>query len=91
MLALFTAAALYAARLAIERLSGDGASVQTHWGGIGGGLGGWRMSPTLFLLVLALGFAGAAVGLAFEPHPAEKGLVQEDRSAAKPAPAKAAQ
>src|SRR5688572_20883619 len=28
--------------------------VETHWGGLGGGAGGWKLSPALLYLVLAL-------------------------------------
>ena len=32
--------------------------METHWGGLGGGLGGWRVSPSVIYLVGALTFAG---------------------------------
>jgi hypothetical protein len=32
--------------------------VETHWGGLGGGLGGWRVSASLAYLVAALAFGG---------------------------------
>jgi hypothetical protein len=32
--------------------------IETHWGGFGGGMGGWRLSPTLAYLVAALVFGG---------------------------------
>jgi hypothetical protein len=42
--------------------------IETHWGGYGGGLGGWRVSPALVLLIAALAFGGmlcmALVGVA---------------------------
>lgn len=32
--------------------------IETHWGGLGGGLGGWRVSASLAYLVAALAFGG---------------------------------
>ncbi len=32
--------------------------IETHWGGLGGGLGGWRISASLAYLVAALAFGG---------------------------------
>ena len=34
----------------------DPPSVDTHWGGIGGGLGGWRISPSLAYLIAIIAF-----------------------------------
>ncbi|HEX8914212.1 MAG TPA: hypothetical protein VF796_17825, partial [Humisphaera sp.] len=43
---------------------GDGLTVESHWGGFGGGLGGWRGSPAVLLLGCLLLSGGAAFGLA---------------------------
>lgn len=53
---------LVAASRALSLLA-DGAAVelQTEWGGLGGGLGGWRLSPVVGLIFLALIFGGSAV------------------------------
>jgi hypothetical protein len=60
----FGSAALTAATFAIERLAkGDTIEMQSHWGGLGGVLGGWRLSPTASLLLVALVFAGGAAGV----------------------------
>jgi hypothetical protein len=41
--------------LFVGRLQRGGApKIETHWGGIGGGLGGWRMSSSLGYLVVAI-------------------------------------
>jgi len=63
----FSVLAVVTGWLAIERASANDIGVQSHWGGLGGGLGGWRISPVIVLSVLALGFAGAAVSVVFEP------------------------
>jgi hypothetical protein len=41
--------------LFVERVQRGGApKIETHWGGIGGGLGGWRMSSSLGYLIVAI-------------------------------------
>ena len=37
--------------------------IESRWGGLGGGLGGWRISPSLIYLVCVLLFASAFVVL----------------------------
>ena len=37
----------------------------SNWGGLGGGMGGWRLSPTAATAALALIFASTAVAVAF--------------------------
>lgn len=58
------------------RLLGSGESIQfeTNWGGIGGGMGGWRLSPAAAFAFLAIVFASAtvAVALAVSAPPAAK-------------------
>jgi hypothetical protein len=57
-------AALLAATRTIELLGrGDAVELQSRWGGLGGGLGGWRLSPAASLLLLTLFLAGAAVAV----------------------------
>lgn len=49
---------------------GQWPAFESHWGGLGGGLGGWRVSPSLLYLLGALGFASAVVALGAErPEP----------------------
>lgn len=36
---------------------GDTPRVENHWGGFGGGLGGWQLSPSLVFLLASLAFA----------------------------------
>jgi hypothetical protein len=40
-----------------ESIRGGRAQVETHWGGFGGGLRGWRISQSLLYLFGALAFA----------------------------------
>lgn len=55
----------------------EGVRFDTHWGGLGGSLGGWRLSraATLILLLLALG--GAVVGASMGLAPEEKKKADE--------------
>jgi hypothetical protein len=66
-----TAAIPFAAQ-ALRRLAyGEVFQLESHWGGLGGGLGGWRLSPLMTAALLALAFGAmtlaAAAGL---PGPA---------------------
>src|SRR5262245_39996121 len=36
---------------------GDLPRLDSHWGGFGGGLGGWQISPSLMYLVASIAFA----------------------------------
>lgn len=47
-----------------ELRKGDQLQIVSHWGGLGGGLGGWRISNTVALLLGAFLFTGASVYLA---------------------------
>lgn len=51
----------------VEQLR-DGRSVEltSHWGGLGGAFGGWRLSPLVVTVLLALIFLGAAVAAGLE-------------------------
>jgi hypothetical protein len=49
-----------AALFAIDSLaSGEGLRFDSHWGGLGGGMGGWRLSPGSTLVLLTLIFLAA--------------------------------
>lgn len=62
--AVFAAIAVqFAWSLASTMRRGGSVSVESNWGGFGGGLGGWRLSPALILFVASLFFAGIAVTL----------------------------
>ena len=39
--------------------SGEGIALESHWGGLGGGVGGWRLTLPLVFLLAAIFFAGA--------------------------------
>ena len=43
---------------------GESLGVESHWGGLGGSSGGWRLLPATGLAVLTLSFAGAAIAVA---------------------------
>lgn len=43
--------------LAVER-DPDRPGLESHWGGLGGGLGGWRVSTSLVYLMAAVAFGG---------------------------------
>lgn len=54
--------ALLAGSYVLEGLArGDKIEVSSHWGGLGGSLGGWGLSPITALLLLALVFLGATI------------------------------
>ena len=46
---------------------GDGFAIESHWGGLGGGLGGWRISRPLMFLIATLVCAGLSFAVA-NPH-----------------------
>jgi hypothetical protein len=49
----------------------DGLSFENNWGGVGGGLGGWRLSTAAVLTVLLLLFTSATIGVAlYDPKAA---------------------
>lgn len=45
----------------IEALDTERLEVDTHWGGLGGGMGGWRMSRAAVLLLLAIVTTGGVI------------------------------
>lgn len=52
--------------------SGEGFGLESHWGGLGGGVGGWRLTrPTVFLLA-ALFLAGASVTTVLGTAPSDR-------------------
>jgi hypothetical protein len=46
---------------------GEDFSIESHWGGLGGGLGGWRVSNPLIFLIATL-FSAALTYLVASPH-----------------------
>ncbi len=64
--------ALVAGMRCIDLLGrGESIGIESHWGGLGGGSGGWRLLPATALAILALSFAGGALALvAAESDPA---------------------
>lgn len=56
--------ATIAALASVERLrKGEPVGIESHWGGIGGGGGGWRVLPGTALAILAVGLFAAAAAL----------------------------
>ncbi len=61
-------------------------TVETSWGGFGGGLGGWSLSPSLVYLIATLVLAGLlcmAVSKAASPPPAKDSAKDSTTEAAK--------
>lgn len=42
---------------------GQPVEMSSHWGGLGGGIGGWQLSPPTVALLLALVFLGATIAI----------------------------
>lgn len=59
-----SAALLVAVAVAATLKEKVGLEITSHWGGLGGGVGGWRVSPAVTGVLLALVFIGAAVAAA---------------------------
>jgi hypothetical protein len=89
LIILFGSAALMAAARLIELLQrGEAIELQSHWGGLGGALGGWRLSPPASLLLLTLVLSAGLAGLATSvrsDRDEKKGMM----AAVDPPPAKA--
>jgi len=51
---------------------------ESHWGGLGRGLGGWTMNGTMVLSILALLSFGGFVGLAIQTIPQQQESKKED-------------
>lgn len=87
LVALFASLAILFALETFRSLeAGEGFAVESHWGGLGGGLGGWRISRPLIFLTAALVCAGLTFAVA-DPHlqsPAAGGITD----AASPPPTK---
>jgi hypothetical protein len=65
----------------------EGISFETHWGGLGGGLGGWRISPAAALSLLTLVLASSTVAAALIDVPKPKKDPAAAPAPAAPAPA----
>jgi hypothetical protein len=74
LVALLGSAALFAAVRAATRIGQDAegeVSFESHWGGLGGDMGGWRVSPALARIALALVLFIMAVGVGvYQPRQA---------------------
>src|SRR5438067_1830836 len=49
-------------------IQGESIRVESHWGGLGGGLGGWTMSNALAFLLLGIAFGAFAATLSMQEH-----------------------
>lgn len=64
LLLVFATITLLAASYALEALvRGQSIEVTSHWGGLGGGLGGWRLSSPAMAALLGLSFLAATIGV----------------------------
>jgi hypothetical protein len=73
--------ALLAGFYAFDGLArGDAVAIDSHWGGLGGGLGGWRLSPISTLLLLALALLGATIATGIERAPQPGNMSNESTS-----------
>lgn len=66
LVGLLTTAVAIAIR-AVAALERDPVELRSSWGGLGGGLGGWRLSRSAVLLLLTLALIGAAATAALQP------------------------
>jgi hypothetical protein len=60
LLAIFAATGAIAIQRAVRGMQRDPIRIEAHWGGLGGGLGGWRLSEPLVLLLVGVVCVGAA-------------------------------
>ena len=51
---------------------GDGVAIENHWGGLGGGIGGWRLSAPLIYLLGIIFMLGVSVTIAWRLFPPPK-------------------
>jgi hypothetical protein len=82
LLALFVSLTIVFGLEAFRSLEhGDGFAVDSHWGGLGGGLGGWQVSRPLVFLIAALACAGLTFVVA-SPRLPPAGVKDTDQTAA---------
>lgn len=67
LLAILGVISLMLAFALIEMMARDGFTFESHWGGLGGGMSGWRLSRSVILAVLLLIVTGGTVGVAVMP------------------------
>jgi hypothetical protein len=69
--ALFASIALvFLTRLTRSLEAGEALGIESHWGGLGGGIGGWRISRPVSYLLCAMTFGAlAAVAVSRYPDP----------------------
>jgi hypothetical protein len=89
-----SAALMTAARAILLLGQGETIELHSHWGGLGGALGGWRLSPATSLVLLTLAFTGSAIGVILtkvdrdenRPSPTEVNESKKEQAKAPPAP-----
>lgn len=72
VLAVALAGAARATQRAVDLIAEEGLSFRSHWGGLGGGMGGWQLSRSVSLLALAvllfiIALAAIALGRSTKP------------------------
>ncbi len=67
LLAVFSVTTVVTLLMTIDALRFEPLELQSSWGGLGGGLGGWRLSRSAVLLLVSVAFAGAAVVVGIPP------------------------
>ena len=74
LIMVFGAVSVVAGLASVESLErGESPSFESHWGGLGGGTGGWRISPNFTLILLSLIFLAGAFAAARLPSREEEG------------------
>lgn len=67
---LLATGAVFATTRAVDMLwRGEAFELQSLWGGLGGGLGGWRLSPVAGVAIVALAMVGATVAVTLTEKP----------------------
>jgi hypothetical protein len=61
--------------------SGDGVAIESHWGGLGGGIAGWRVSAPLIYLLGIVFLLGVSATLAWRIFPPPKDLAGQTQVA----------
>ena len=66
--------------------NGDGVAIENHWGGLGGGIGGWRLSAPLIYLLGIVFMLGVSVTIAWRLFPAPKEAASSSTPPPSPSP-----
>ena len=83
----FAACSVVTLSRGLEAVKTEEVAVHTSWGGLGGGLGGWRLSQSATMFLLAAIFAGAAVGtlaIRLSPEPPDPAAASAPKNTTPP-------